>query len=125
MAYAECMVLMASADGTLVREELAVIESCMGMAMIHPEGRIIIRQLLESPPKLEDVLNRMSKSVLKYAIRDAAAVAASDGEYGEEELAILRQMAEMAEMSTEELGAIFSWVDQLWALHEDGNKIMN
>ena len=33
--YAEVLVFIAAADGALVREEIAAIESMMGRAMIH------------------------------------------------------------------------------------------
>ena len=51
--YAEIMVIVASADGSLVKEELAIIEALMGRCMMHPEMRVDVRNLLENPPSLE------------------------------------------------------------------------
>ena len=38
--YAQLMIIVASADGALVKEELAIIEALMGRAMMHPEMRV-------------------------------------------------------------------------------------
>jgi hypothetical protein len=46
--YAELMVIVASADGALVKEELAIIEALMGRCMMHPEMRVNIRNMLET-----------------------------------------------------------------------------
>ena len=55
--YAEIMVIVASVDGMLVKEELAIIEALMGRCMMHPEMRVDVRNLLENPPVLELVLS--------------------------------------------------------------------
>ena len=34
--YADLLVLIAAADGELVREEIQLLESFMGIAMVHP-----------------------------------------------------------------------------------------
>ena len=57
--YAEIMVIVASADGALVKEELAIIEALMGRCMMHPEMRVDVRNLLEKPPSLELVISQL------------------------------------------------------------------
>ena len=37
--YADLLVIIAAADGELVREEIQVLEGLMGRAMVHPEAR--------------------------------------------------------------------------------------
>ena len=77
--YAQIMIIVASADGALVKEELAMIEGLMGRSMMHPEMRVDIRTMLEKPPKLQMVMDRLTPVVLKIALRDAILVAAVDG----------------------------------------------
>ena len=50
--YAQIMIIVASADGALVKEELAMIEALMGRSMMHPEMRVDLRNMLEKPPQL-------------------------------------------------------------------------
>ena len=88
--YAQIMIIVASADGALVKEELAMIEGLMGRSMMHPEMRVDIRTMLEKPPKLQMVMDRLTPVVLKIALRDAILVAAVDGEYDSEEIKILK-----------------------------------
>ena len=47
-AHAELMVIIASIDGELVQEELVIIESLMGVSMLHPEMRVDIRNMLSN-----------------------------------------------------------------------------
>ena len=82
--YAQIMIVVASADGALVKEELAMIEGLMGRSMMHPEMRVDLRNMLEKPPKLQMVMDRLTPIVLKIALRDAILVAAVDGEYDAE-----------------------------------------
>ena len=94
--YAQIMIVVASADGALVKEELAMIEALMGRSMMHPEMRVDLRNMLEKPPQLSLVMDRLSPIVLKAALRDGILVAAVDGEYDSAEIKILKQIAKAA-----------------------------
>ena len=54
--YADLLVLIAAADGELVREEIQLLESFMGIAMVHPEARTSIRQGLFDTNRLSNLL---------------------------------------------------------------------
>ena len=75
------LVMVAAADGALVREEISAIESIMGSMMLHPESREEVRQLLTQPPDLDSILEGMEKSAIRIALRDAALLASVDGDY--------------------------------------------
>lgn len=115
--YAQLMIIVASADGALVKEELAIIEALMGRAMMHPEMRVDLRNMLEKPPQLNLVLERLTSIVLKVALRDAILVAAVDGEYDSEEIKIIRQIAKAAGVKKPQLSALFEWVKAGWEWH--------
>ena len=115
--YAEIMVIIASADGALVKEELAIIEALMGRSMMHPEMRVDIRNMLEKPPNLELVISKLNPIVLKVALRDAILVAAVDGEYDSSELKVIKALAKAAGVRKSELSELFEWVKAGLELH--------
>ena len=117
--YAEIMVIVASADGALVKEELAIIEALMGRSMMHPEMRVDIRNMLESTPALDLVLAKLNPVVLKVALRDAILVAAVDGEYDSSELKVIKALAKAAGVRKNELSELFEWVKAGWEWHNE------
>jgi|TARA_B100000767_G_scaffold192948_1_gene180092 uncharacterized tellurite resistance protein B-like protein len=116
--YAQLMIIVASADGALVKEELAIIEALMGRAMMHPEMRVDLRNMLEKTPKINLVMERLTPIVLKAAVRDAILVAAVDGEYDSEEIKIIKQIAKAAGVKKAQLSALFEWVKEGWEWHK-------
>ena len=117
--YAELMVIVASADGTLVKEELAIIEALMGRCMMHPEMRVNIRNMLESPPSMDLVVAKLNPVVLKIALRDAMLVAAVDGEYDDSEIKVIKALAKAAGVRKKALSALFEWVKSGWEWHNE------
>lgn len=116
------LVLVAAADGTLVREEMAAIESAMGAMLLHPESREEVRQLLTSPPDLQSILDGMELAAIRLALRDSALVASVDGDYDEKELEVLQQIAEAGELTEKELSLILDWVSDSWKLGATGRS---
>ena len=102
------LVMVAAADGALVREEISAIESAMGLMMLHPESREEVRQLLTQPPDLDSVLDGMEVSSIRLALRDAALLASVDGDYDESELEALRKICDAAGLSKKDL--LKSWI---------------
>lgn len=122
--YAQIMIIVASADGALVKEELAIIEGLMGRSMMHPEMRVDVRNMLENPPQLQLVMERLSPVALKAALRDAILVAAVDGEYDSAEIKILKQIAKEAGVKKAELSALFEWVKAGWDWHKQSFEML-
>jgi len=121
--YAEVLVFIAAADGELVREEIAIIESMMGRAMIHPESRIKIRAGFEQPIPLEQSLANLESAFVQFILRDAALVAAVDGDYDRKELQALRKIAKAAGVSSTQLSNLLDWVSEGWSWFENGLKM--
>jgi len=65
---------------------------------------------------MDELLIAIDPSLIKYALRDAALVAAIDGEYDELELELINQLAAAADVDDETLKEIFDWVNSglLW-----------
>ena len=116
--YAEILVYIAAADGELVREEIATIEAMMGRAMLHPESRITVRAGFEQPIPLEQSLTDLDSALAQIVLRDAALVAAVDGDYDRKELTALRKIAKAAGASNTQLSALLDWVKEGWLWFE-------
>ena len=116
--YAEILVYIAAADGELVREEIATIEAMMGRAMLHPESRITVRAGFEQPIPLEQSLTDLDPALAQIVLRDAALVAAVDGDYDRKELTALRKIAKVAGASNTQLSALLDWVKEGWLWFE-------
>ena len=122
--YASILVLVASADGELVREEFCAIEALMGRILIHPEVRIDIRNLLNDPPDLDELLMTIDSSLIKFVLRDAALVAAVDGAYDAAELKVIKRLATAAGVEDSTLKEIFDWVNSGLEWHHQSLSIL-
>jgi len=123
--YAEILVYIAAADGELVREEIAVIEAMMGRAMIHPESRVTVRSGFEQPIPLEQSLADLDVSFAQLILRDAALVAAVDGDYDRRELTALRKIAKTANVSSKQLSILLDWVTEGWHWFEKATDFLS
>jgi len=123
--YADLLVLIAAADGELVREEIQVLEGLMGRAMVHPEARTSIRKGLHDPHRLSNLLKNAEVQTLRFVLRDGALLAAADGDYDRREVKILKQIAKKAEISNDELKQVFDWVSNGWEWHQTASSVLN
>ncbi len=123
--YAEILVYIAAADGELVREEIATIEAMMGRAMLHPESRITVRAGFEQPIPLEQSLTDLDPALAQIVLRDAALVAAVDGDYDRKELTALRKIAKAAGASNKQLSALLDWVKEGWLWFEKAGVFLD
>lgn len=118
------LVMVAAADGALVREEISAIESSMGLMMLHPESREEVRQLLTQPPELDSILDGMEIPAIRIALRDSALLASVDGDYDESELWALKRIADASGLTEEDLSKILDWVSDSWKLSANGRSII-
>ena len=119
------LVMVAAADGALVREEISAIESIMGAMMLHPESREEVRQLLTKPPDLDSILEGMETSAIRIALRDGALLASVDGDYDDAELTALRRIAKAAGLKEKNLSKILDWVSESWKMGAVGRSIIS
>ena len=123
-AYVGVLIHVAAADGDLVREESAAIEAAMGRAMIRPKQREKMRPKLTEQGELSDLLEQLSEDACKVALRDAMIIAAVDGDYHDDELNIIREIAKAAKVSKKDLKSLFKWVDDGWRWMALGRGIL-
>ena len=123
--YVRILIAMAGADGTLVREETAAIEAAMGRALIPPGKRDLLRQELKIKLDIESVVVGMSEVAIRLALRDATIIGACDGEFQEEEIQFLLELAKYCNLEEKDLNRIFQWVDQGWTWLQDSREWLN
>ena len=122
--YVRILISLAGADGTLVREETAAIEAAMGRALIPPHRRNVFRQELKKSIGLSDIIDGMGIPALRLSLRDAAIVGACDGEFQDEEIEFLKQLAVHADVDEETLAKVLKWVDQGWTWIEKSRRFL-
>ena len=93
--HANLLIIIAGADGELVREEIAAIESAMGLMMIHPNVRTELRSQFADPIDLDLLLKEMDAAELRLALKNGAIVAAVDGEYDNNEILLLKKSQQL------------------------------
>jgi len=118
------LALVCAADGELVREEMAALEGKMGQALMHPEVRREIRQMLRQPPDFDRLVEGMNEKTLKLALRDAVLIAASDGGYHDSELKIIKKLAAHSGADSGTVERLFEWVEEYWVLLAKGREIV-
>ncbi len=123
--YVRILIAMAGADGTLVREETAAIEAAMGRALIPPGKRDLLRQELKINLAIDEIIENMSEVAIRLALRDATIIGACDGEFQEEEINFLRELAKRCEVDNEDLNWLFQWVDHGWSWLQDSREWLN
>jgi tellurite resistance protein len=114
-AYISLLILVASADGSLVREETAAIEGWMGRILLPLDQREDLRQLMRNPLGLNEILDNMHQTTLLLALRDATLLAACDGDYHQLEIEILEQIVDAAGLDSGALERLFKWVSEGWS----------
>lgn len=122
-ALLEVLVAVAAADGAIVAEEAACVESIMGAVMLHPEARAGLRNQLTDPPLWSASLAEIDGKHARTVLFLAAYVAAVDGAYDKEEVRLLRQMCKALDVESSLLEEAFIWVESglnwMASLHEN------
>ena len=93
--------------------------------MIHPESRLTIRSGFEQPIPLEQSLSDIDPALAKITLRDAALVAAVDGDYDRRELSALRKIAKAGEVAPKQLSALLDWVTAGWEWFDEAGTILS
>ena len=93
--------------------------------MIHPESRVTVRSGFEQPIPLEQSLADLDTSFAQLILRDAALVAAVDGDYDRRELTALRKIAKTANVSPKQLSVLLDWVTEGWHWFEKATDFLS
>lgn len=123
--YISTLIIICGADGELVREEMAALESAMGQALIHPEARIDLRQSLVNIPPPDSIIDRLEVTTARLALRDGFIIAACDGDYADEEIKILQKIYQKTNLNDNVFHELMQWVQDGWNWHSKGRTIID
>jgi|TARA_B110000263_G_C15286412_1_gene501009 tellurite resistance protein len=124
-AYCRVLAAVALADGRVSTEEFANYESRMGMALLAPEERIMLRQELKRGRSFINAADGMHPAHLRIALRDALLMAAADGHYDAREMDVVKQLAKKASFSDEDLDNLYDWIDEGWKWMMNGRRVLS
>ena len=124
-AYCRVLAAVALADGRVSTEEFANYESRMGMALLAPEERIMLRQELKRGRSFINAADGMYPAHLRIALRDALLMAAADGHYDAREMDVVKQLAKKASFSDEDLENLYDWIDEGWKWMKNGRRVLS
>jgi len=123
--YISLLAAICSADGELVREEMAALEQAMGSALLHPESREQMRQLLANDARIDDLLLLLDQTTARLVLRDGFLIAACDGDYDERELEILTRVHKISGLDENVVAEIIAWVAEKWELDARGRGLIS
>ena len=124
-SYCRVLAAVALADGRISTEEFANYESRMGMALLAPEERIMLRQELKRGRSFLSAADNMHPAHLRIALRDALLMAAADGHYDTREMDVVKYLAEKAAFSAEDLDTLYDWIDEGWKWMKNGRRVLS
>ncbi|HJM20033.1 MAG TPA: TerB family tellurite resistance protein [Candidatus Thalassarchaeaceae archaeon] len=106
------LAIIANADNVLKEEEMSFFESRMARMLINPKLRSQFRDLLRNEYDVEETVKGMDKKTLRLALRDGIFLAAADGEVHPSEVEAIRIVAKYADVDSERLKEIWTWVQE-------------
>ena len=124
-AYARLLAYMARVDEEITVDELAMFEQQLGKALLSPNQREVLRRSLNSPPTLEECLDGLGPEAGRLALRDAVLMAASDGTVDDEELEVLKEIAEHLGLVPDAIQQLIEWTKTGYAWMQDGYDLLN
>ena len=110
--YMTILAIIANADNVLKEEEMSFFESRMARMLINPKLRSQFRDLLRNEYDVEETVKGMDKKTLRLALRDGIFLAAADGEVHPSEVEAIRIIAKYADIDSERLKEIWTWVQE-------------
>jgi len=110
--YMTILAIIANADNVLKEEEMSFFESRMARMLINPKLRSQFRDLLRNEYDVEETVKGMDKKTLRLALRDGIFLAAADGEVHPSEVEAIRIIAKYADVDSERLKEIWTWVQE-------------
>ena len=84
-----------------------------------------IRQELKRGRSFPNAADGMHPAHLRIALRDALLMAAADGHYDAREMDVVKQLAQQAAFSPEDLEELYNWIDEGWNWMKKGRRVLS
>ena len=113
---------MAAADGHIVDEVIAGLESRMGSARLPEDRRHELRMMQEREQNRDALLDSIDEAGAALARRAGMLLVAADDDHDERELKVLRRIQAKAGLDDDAMDHLFDWVTRRWRLEAEAGR---
>ena len=124
ISYATILAVAATCDGEFSPEEMSAYESRVASLLYQRDVRERLSEIVGEWIDIEYHLEALSADSVKLLLRDTILMAACDGEYTDEEMKLIKQVAKKAGVDDETLNQLYLWVVEGWGWFGRGHQIL-
>ena len=124
ISYATILAVAATCDGDFSLEEMSAYEARLASLLYQRDVRKRLGEIVGEQIDIDLHLNVLSPSGIKLLLRDIILMAACDGEYTDEEMKLIKRVAQKAGVDDETLNQLYLWVLEGWGWFGRGHQIL-
>lgn len=124
ISYATILAVAATCDGDFSLEEMSAYEARLASLLYQKDVRKRLGEIVGEQIDIDLHLNVLSPSGIKLLLRDIILMAACDGEYTDEEMKLIKRVAQKAGVDYETLNQLYLWVLEGWGWFGRGHQIL-
>jgi uncharacterized membrane protein YebE (DUF533 family) len=124
ISYATILAVAATCDGDFSLEEMSAYEARLASLLYQKDVRKRLGEIVGEQIDIDLHLNVLSPSGIKLLLRDIILMAACDGEYTDEEMKLIKRVAQKAGVDDETLNQLYLWVLEGWGWFGRGHQIL-
>ncbi|HIG20082.1 MAG: hypothetical protein CXT67_06080 [Methanobacteriota archaeon] len=124
ISYATILAVAATCDGGFSPEEMSAYESRVASLLYQRDVRKRLSEIVGEQIDIDLHLNALSPNGIKLLLRDTILMAACDGEYTDEEMKLIKRVAQKAGVDDETLNQLYLWVLEGWGWFGRGHQIL-
>lgn len=124
ISYATILAAAATCDGDFSPEEMSAYEARVASLLFQRDVRKRLGEIVGEQIDIDLHLNVLSPSGVKLLLRDTILMAACNGEYNDEEMKLIKRVAQKAGIDDETLNQLYVWVLEGWGWFGRGHQIL-
>lgn len=124
ISYATILAVAATCDGDFSLEEMSAYEARLASLLYQRDVRKRLGEIVGEQIDIDLHLNVLSLSGIKLLLRDIILMAACDGKYNDEEMKLIKRVAQKAGVDDETLNQLYVWVLEGWGWFGRGHQIL-
>lgn len=124
ISYATILAVAATCDGKFSQEEMSAYESRVASLLYQRDVKERLNEIIGEWIDVDYHLAALSPDGVKLLLRDTILMAACDGEYTDEEMKLIKRVAQKAGVDDETLNQLYLWVLEGWGWFGRGHQIL-
>ncbi len=120
--------LIAWVDGEITREEEEFYNNILQISPCSEETKKSLQKWIKQSPKLSEVLDSVtsvSKEIVISVLRNAYAIAATDGNVNDKEMEIIDKISQKLGVKEEHMEALHTWLELSYQVELIETKLFN